>query len=139
VVLWVKRVAFGLAAALAVLLAVGYRELQCLPVGGGQIQASPDGRLEAKVFNQTEQFFWGGHRDWTEYSVTNRKGVELWKKTVEDTDSSVGWRSAGEIVWEPDSSKVTFRYPRQDGKGFLIQVKSPPLPASSTAHRPAAS
>lgn len=134
---WVKRVAGGLAIGIAILLAVGYRELQCVPIGGGRMKSSPDGRLEAKVFNLTQHFFWGGHRDWTECSVTNRTtGAQLWKKTVEHNNAQVAWRSAGEIIWAPDSSKVTFRYPRHDGKGFLVHIESPPLQASSTAHKP---
>lgn len=44
------------------------------PMGGGQFEVSPDGKLEAHAPDLTDKAFWGGERHYYEFEVC-RKGA----------------------------------------------------------------
>lgn len=109
--------------AVLLLAAAGFRGLQVLPypMGGGRDQKSPDGRLVAHAYSLWDRFFWGGERQYYEFSIEASPQRTLRRIVIDEPPEGViGWREEGVIEWAADSSAVTYTF---RGTRLVLSVK----------------
>jgi hypothetical protein len=99
------------------LLAAAWRWVYILPypLGGGQYQASPDGKFEAHASNLTDKTFWGGERHYYEFSVypQGRSSEDIRTVRMDHLPGVPPFPMRGDrkiILWSPDSTSVTFAF-----------------------------
>jgi len=114
-----KVVIVAIAIGVLLLVVAAWRWIEVLPypMGGGQHLASPDGKLEARAADLTDKTFWGGERDYYEFSVspTGAIGSSAATKTVRmdiiPGTTRFSMRGGPNIIlWSSDSKSVTFAF-----------------------------
>jgi len=139
----VRKVVFR-AVPVLVVVAVLWRLIQIAPypLGGGQYLVSPDGTLQADAFALTEVDFWGGERDYYEFTIrpAGKYSSDSVLKCVR-MDRLPGqpffcMRGEQKIIsWAQDSKSVTFAFQGIELTLHVEQDKtSEPKPVPSGSH-----
>ena len=95
---------------------VVWRWIQVLPypMGGGQYQASPNGRYEAHAFDMHDEDFWGNERDYYElYVLEKASGKRIRRIRMDPIPGEPVFfmrRKQHVIAWAEDSKSVTFSF-----------------------------
>ena len=101
------------------LLGAAWRWIQVLPypMGGGQYQASPDGKLVAHASDLTDKTFWGGERHYYEFAVRPkgqmRSSADIKIVRMDHLPGVLPFPMRSDqkiILWSPDSKSVTFAF-----------------------------
>lgn len=107
---------------ISIIVLMGYRLLNTVPVGGGQYLSSPNGQYQAHATDFFKEDFWGRPEQYYEFEILNTKnGKSVRKFRMKPLDETpiFDMREKGNIIiWSPDSSEVTFAF-----QGIELKLK----------------
>jgi hypothetical protein len=119
----VKKLITIVVVGLILLIIAGYRYWQVFPypMGGGQIQQSPNKQFRASASTLTDRYFFGGERRYYEFLIETDPRERLRRIVIEEPpEGLIQWRGNGTIVWAADSSAVTFTF---GGTQLILNIK----------------
>jgi hypothetical protein len=110
-----KKISVTILVAVSILLlaaAFRYAQMLVYSAGSGNACQSPDKRLWARASDHHELYFFGGQRNYYEFTIDAPPDRVLRRMIIDElpVNEMISWRGRGTIQWAHEGSSVTYGF-----------------------------